>query len=103
MVFVEGPEKLLIVVACVGQVLLTGLQDVCRLPVNDRIHGRHAFVCCPIFSVGDHQVTKGGDERIGASLMIRTILFQRIFPFLLYGKHVLNEHLGQPTGCATRW
>src|SRR6266700_5916152 len=44
MIFVEGPEKLLIVIAHVGQVFFTRLQDLALLAANDRIHRRQALI-----------------------------------------------------------
>src|SRR6266566_6203273 len=83
MIFVEGPEKLLIVVADMCQMLFTGLQHLCLLPVKNRVHRCHALICGSVFSVGHDQVAQRQDQGIRASLVVGTIALECLFPPLM--------------------
>lgn len=58
---VGGPQKLLVRVSGIGEVLFTLLEDLLALLPKHTLDGGKAFLRGPLLAVGYHQVTQSGD------------------------------------------
>jgi hypothetical protein len=76
MLFVERPEKLLVVVSHTCQMLFTGLPHLGRLVSNNGIHRRYTLISRPLFSVRNYQVTQRPNQGISPGLVVSAIAFQ---------------------------
>ena len=95
MTFVEGPEKLLSIVADMGLVLFTVLEDLGRLVPNDRLHGCDALLGVAFFAICFDQIAQREYECIGTSLVLDPVTFERVFPFLVDREYAFDKHLRQ--------